>query len=127
MEYVIKSPVRVIVGKYKIALNLNRYRNLHYQLNNKTKQMYNLLLHDQLIDIKIERPVRLELELYRKGRRIVDSSNTYCIVEKFFCDAMVKYGCIPDDNDNFIFGKVYKKTVYKSVEEYCIIKVIEVE
>jgi Holliday junction resolvase RusA-like endonuclease len=39
----------------------------------------------------------------------VDRANVLSVHEKFFCDALVESGCLPDDNDLYI-----KKTTYVS-------------
>ena len=37
-----------------------------------------------------------------------DVSNVCCIIDKFFCDALVESGHLPDDNHNFIKEIRYK-------------------
>lgn len=91
----------------KINLNLNVYRNLFYITNNQAKEIYNDLMKIKLIHLKLKCPIRLTFRLYKQSRRKIDRSNILSIVEKFFCDALVHYECIPDDNDEYIHSSHY--------------------
>lgn len=91
----------------KIYLNLNVYRNLHYIVNNQAKEIYNELMKPYLSGLKFKGPISLTFQLFKKTRRKTDRSNILSIVEKFFCDALVHYGCIPDDNDDHITSTNY--------------------
>ena len=92
----------------RVALNLNVYRNLHYLVNNQVKQVYNELMAPQLEGIVFDKPIKITFTLYKRDKRRVDRANILSIVEKFFCDAMVKSGCIVDDNDDYILETHYK-------------------
>ena len=110
----ITSPIAIYLPRIntkdrRIALNLNIYRNLHYQINNHIKDEYRKLMASQLTGVVYENGIdTLEMHLYKPSKRKIDRSNILCIVEKFFCDAMVYYGCIPDDNDDHIGSTIYK-------------------
>ena len=91
----------------RIALNLNTYRNLHYLTNNHVKVAYCKAMNKQLSGVTFETPIALQFDLFKQSRRKTDRSNILCIVEKFFCDALVHYGCIPDDNDEYITSSFY--------------------
>ena len=90
------------------SLNLNTYRNLHFIVNNQLKEIYEQQMYEKLKNVYFNNPVRLTFVLYKRDRRIIDRSNFLCIVEKFFCDCLTNFGCIPDDNDNFIESTTYK-------------------
>jgi hypothetical protein len=60
--------------------------------------------------------IDISFKLVRGDKRRVDRSNILSIHEKFFCDAIVDLGIIPDDNDKHI-----NKTLYES-GEICKIK-----
>lgn len=126
----ISSPTEIMIPRKtkadrKISLNLNQYRNLHYQVNNEAKNVYTTLMYSTLKDIKFKNKIDMHFYLIRKGNRIVDSSNIYCIVEKFFCDAMKTYGCIKDDSDKYIGVRTYYPPFYGESENYCNIVIIE--
>lgn len=94
----------VMVGNKKFALNLNVYRNAHYQTLNKAKIIFkNKLLVDypELLKIKAQR-VEVGYFIERCNNRIFDTKNIESIVDKFFMDALVEFGCIPDDNYNYV-------------------------
>lgn len=92
----------------RVSLNLNAYRNLHFILNNQAKIAYKEAMKDQLEGLKLKTPVRLNFTLWRKDRRAGDRANVLSVVEKFLCDALVEYGCLPDDTDEFIAGQTYQ-------------------
>ncbi len=91
----------------KVYLNLNVYRNLHYIVNNQAKEIYRVLMFDQLSKLELKTPIDIRFILYKKTRRRTDRANILSIVEKFFCDALVEYKCIPDDSDEFINSTSY--------------------
>lgn len=62
---------------------------------------------DEIKDLKFENPIRLTFVLRKKDKRKIDRANVLSIHEKFFCDALVELGCIPDDNDNYIESTHY--------------------
>ena len=90
------------------SLNLNTYRNLHFIVNNQLKEIYEQQMYEKLKNVYFNNPVRLTFVLYKRDRRIIDRSNFLCIVEKFFCDCLTKFSCIPDDNDKYIVSTIYK-------------------
>jgi hypothetical protein len=53
-------------------------------------------------------PILLKFTLYRGNRRLGDRSNVLSVQEKFLCDALTHYGCITDDNDDYIAGTSYR-------------------
>jgi len=92
-----------------MILNLNQYRNWHYINSNNAKRAYKESLKPQLENLKFDKPITLHFKLFKGSKRRIDRANVLSIHEKFFCDAMTEYGCIPDDNDEFI-----KETKYTS-------------
>lgn len=91
----------------KILLNLNVYRNLHFISNNQAKEIYCEEMSKQLKGIKFKNKIDITFTLFRGRNGLVDRSNILSIVEKFFCDALVHNGCLPDDNDEFITATHY--------------------
>lgn len=91
----------------RIYLNLNVYRNLYYIVSNQAKQIYLDQIRGQMEGIKFESPIEISFTLFKKSARKTDRSNVLSIVEKFFCDALVKCGCLPDDNDDYIKATHY--------------------
>ena len=91
----------------KCTINLNQYRNWHYQVNNKVKHLYCEHAYHQLYNLKFDFKISLTFMLYKEKNYKQDRANALSIHEKFFCDAMVYAGCIEDDNDNFIESSHY--------------------
>ena len=112
----------------RIALNLNVYRNLDHFTNNTVKQLYSEILATQIEGIKLTTLIRLKFTLHRRDRRQGDRANVLCIVEKFFCDALTHYGCLPDDTDEYIesthyytgeIDKANPRVDVEIIENYC--------
>jgi len=88
------------------SLNLNTYRNLHFIVNNQLKEMYANIMKPKLSGIKFNQ-ISLTFVLFKRDNRKIDRSNFLCIVEKFFCDCLTEFGCLPDDNDKYIVSTTY--------------------
>ncbi len=108
-EIVISMPLYIEMGVKKIKrfhINLNQYRNWHYQVNNNLKIKYKELAYPQ-VEGKSFNKIKLEFTLWKATKRKVDRSNVLSIHEKFFCDALVESGCLEDDNDNYLESSHY--------------------
>ena len=94
------SPLLVPVSKKsKFSLNLNVYRNAHHHTLNKAKIVYKEYMQEQILKLPfIDVPVSIHFTLYARSKRLVDLSNVLSIHDKFFCDALVEYEKIEDDN-----------------------------
>lgn len=75
-------------------LNMNVYRNLNFMVNNQMKQLFEPL-NDLLFTAE---KIRISYYVEKKMNRLFDTKNITTVVDKFFCDWLVKNGCIPDDN-----------------------------
>ena len=64
-------------------------------------------MESQLAGLCFDSTIDLEFTLFKSSKRKIDRSNILCIVEKYFCDALVHYGCVGDDNDNYINSTKY--------------------
>ena len=83
------------------SLNLNIYRNAHWNQLHKAKLAYTkqfLGLNPHVLDWKIDNPCAISYTLYPKTQRECDISNVLCVVDKFVCDILVEYGILKDDN-----------------------------
>lgn len=88
----------------KYHLNLNNYRNWHYNTSNNLKDKYLQLAVERLENqptIKAKK-VEVTYTLYRGDLRKFDYMNIIVIQDKFFMDALVWLGCIPDDDINHV-------------------------
>lgn len=107
MTHTIISPLFVMLPRKtkaskRVSLNMNTYRNLHHRTSNDAKKAYTKLVREQLIDLEIQTPVEITYKVYKASNRRLDKLNVVSVVGKFLMDAIVNYGCIPDDNDDYI-------------------------
>jgi len=108
-EVVVISPLHITMGVKKIKnyhLNLNQYRNWHYQVNNNLKVAYKQIITPQLEGLSFSK-IKLSFVYFKPSKRRVDRANVLCIHEKFFCDALVEAGCLVDDNDDYLESTHY--------------------
>lgn len=98
------SPLWVQVGKRKIILNLNQYRNTHFRILNNAKIAYKNYMGDQIRKIKGKYKGKccVIYTVYKGDRRDFDIGNICSIHQKFFEDAMVELGRLEDDTFEFI-------------------------
>ena len=93
------SPLRIRKSQSKdLILNLNVVRNTHYRTLNTAKKNYTTHMGEQLRHFKGILRARLLFIIYPKTRRKFDLDNVGSIHAKFFQDALVKHGIIPDDD-----------------------------
>ena len=97
-------------GKIYI-LNINYLLTKYHKSYNNLKSKYEEILEPYLKGLKIKPPFMITYTFFYGSRRRVDRNNFVCAHDKFFCDALTKNGCIPDDNDRF-----YLRTISESGE-----------
>ena len=81
-----------------MALNLNVYRNMHYQSLNKAKVNFKEHMAEQIELIPLINKCSARYVLYVGSKRLCDIANVCSVVDKFFMDALVEMGKLPDDN-----------------------------
>lgn len=102
-------PLRINVSKNKLfRLNLNQYRNAHYQVLNNAKRNFEQFVSALDIKEKFTQPVEITYIIYPPTKRKYDISNIGSIVDKFACDALVKCGVLIDDNYEYVVRITYK-------------------
>lgn len=103
---VLNIPIYFKIGKKKpknIGLNLNWFRNAHYQVsNNIKKQMHEWILNNAQKSMKLIGFMEFEYTIYRKTKRRADLGNLGAIIDKFVSDGLVEAGIIEDDNTEHI-------------------------
>lgn len=107
----IQLPIYLEVGKRKpkkLPLNLNHYRNAHFQVLNQMKIAFKEAISSNLKYPKIQQPIQITYVLHLPTKRLTDISNVCTIVDKYFQDALVELGLLEDDNYNHI-----KKVVFE--------------
>ena len=108
-SYKLDAPLRVPVSKSKFfSLNLNQYRNAHYFTLNNAKKEFKSQMEKQITALPSLVQVWIVYELYLPSKRKADTSNICSIVDKFFCDALVELGKLPEDNYEHVIECLYR-------------------
>lgn len=95
----IPLPLKVQVSSKKhFILNLNQYRNTHFLVLNKAKVVFKELVNPSLADLPSMQKIFIVYEVFPPSKRLSDVANFCSIVDKFFSDALVEAGKLPDDN-----------------------------
>ena len=107
MPHILHSPLYILIPyktkpNIKWYLNLNKYRNTHFQILNKTKIAYKEYMAPQLEALPVFTKVALNLHIYARDKRLFDLDNIASVHLKFFQDALVQSGRIPDDSYIYI-------------------------
>jgi len=109
IEYIFLVDDYVTVNNKRFALNLNIYRNTHHYTLNQAKINFkeNLYrLYPELLKMKFQSVV-ISYTVSPCDKRLFDLMNVLSIVDKFFCDALVQSGAIPDDNYKHVsYGEI---------------------
>lgn len=107
--WTIPLPLKVRVSKKReFTLNLNQYRNTHFQVLNKAKAIFEGVVGPLLKDVPSLRGCTLEYRLYPSSRQLCDVANVCSIVDKFFSDTLTAQGKLEDDNYRFVPKVVYE-------------------
>jgi hypothetical protein len=113
----IKLPLSVTLPRKKGSgriwvLNLNSYRNTHFQILNQAKAAYAEIVS---LAVTISRgrlastpPYRFVYTIYPGTGRSFDIANVAPIIQKFTDDALISLGIIPDDNYKIIPSVDYR-------------------
>lgn len=110
----------VQVGNKKIKLNLNVYRNLHYQVNNKAKIIFKEKLLNDYPELSLIRSdsIHVNYDIIPNNKQKFDTMNIVSIVDKFFLDALVNIGCIPDDDYTHVsYGYITTSKIVKNKDK----------
>ena len=102
------SPLKVLASKVKSwILNLNQYRNTYFRTLNAVKINYKEQMQSQIAIGPGYNKVASIYTVYPGNKRLFDLGNVCCIHQKFFEDALVETGKLPDDNYTNIPLTVY--------------------
>ena len=101
-------PISVQISKKaKWHLNLNNYRNAHYQTLNRAKILFAQAVKPTVLNLPEFSQIALNYRLFPPSRREIDVNNVLTIVDKFFCDSLTETGRIPDDNYKFLSDSAF--------------------
>lgn len=102
MDYIIRLPLAVKPSKSWFYVNMNNFRNVHPFLLNKAKIMYKDAIQRQVDFSPVFSKVKLTYTYYPRDKRMRDLGNVCSVHDKFFADAFVEAGKLPDDNQEYI-------------------------
>ena len=118
-DYMFTLPLSVILPRKtkkdrKVSINLNWFRHAHHRDYDKAKVIYAELVKEQLtsVDGPIGK-IHIQYDYYAAMNNSPDLDNFVGAAKKFFQDAMVKHGFIPEDNVNVI---VSSSDAYKGID-----------
>jgi len=86
----------------RVYLNLNTYRNLHYQINNQVKRAYLEAIREQVEGKVIVTPVEITYRVLKRTEVRLDKMNVIAVTSKYLLDALTNLGCWEDDNDDHV-------------------------
>jgi hypothetical protein len=121
----ISMPLFIYVGSKKFKLNFNQYHLWFHKRRNAVKQQYTNEVYYHIRNLKLKK-IKLEFTFFPPDKRRRDRFNMIALHDKFFCDALVKFECIPDDNDNYIESQLYKTGEISKINPKVEIKIIEI-
>lgn len=102
-------PLKIPISSTKsFALNLNTYRNAHFQVLHKAKKNFTEKILPKIYEIPPLDKAKITYTLFPGSKRLCDISNICSIVDKFFCDALVEANCLVDDNYTRLTNIEYK-------------------
>ena len=105
----ISLPMTVRVSRKKnFSLNLNQYRNVHFLTLNRAKIVFKEMVKSTVTKLPLYNRIRLTYIAYPKTKRLFDAANVCSVVDKFFSDALVEFGKLPDDNYLHLPEIIYK-------------------
>ena len=114
-QFVLELPWTEFTNKKKSrrkSLNLNLYRNLHFQELSNQKNHFHDRMVKTLGGIPSLGSVWLHYEIYPNHRGRLDTMNVGSVEDKFFSDSLTELGIIEDDDythvvfNSFCFGSV---------------------
>lgn len=121
-------PLSVPVSKKKsFILNLNNYRNAHFQVLNKAKKVYvGEVQNAIMVWSKFSKSVELIYILYQPTNRRVDISNPLSVIDKFTCDALVELGILQDDASGNVPKVIYQWGGVDPANPRCEVEIREI-
>lgn len=87
------------------SLSLNAYRNWHFHVSNQLKKAYKTAIASQIDALPQFNTISVEYVICPKTKREFDLMNFACVQSKFFLDALVEAGKLPDDNYHHVISE----------------------
>lgn len=108
--FTVVLPLLVYVSKNStFKLNLNDYRNAHYQKLNNAKIAFVDVTKRDVLQLPKMNAAEIHYKLFLKGGTAKGDVANFCsIADKFFCDALVDANRLPDDHYEHVPEVRYK-------------------
>lgn len=126
----ITLPLSVVIPRKTKAdkvfyLNLNQYRNTHFQVLNQVKILFKSIVEDAARGCQIDRepPFSFTYTIHPANKRKFDLTNVGSVVDKFTCDALTELGIITDDSCNIIKRVIFEMGEICPDNPHCILKI----
>jgi hypothetical protein len=101
--WTIVLPTAVAVSKKKsFTINLNVYRNAHFQVLDKAKKEFKRVVKPLLKSVPRLEQCSLEYTYYHGKGKESDTNNVCAVADKFFCDTLVSAGVLLDDGPKYV-------------------------
>lgn len=125
--FTIKLPMRMKTNKSGDleSLNLNVFRNLHFYKLNYQKKAFQAYVKPLLSGLPSMEAVTLHYEVNPKGGSRLDTMNVGSIVDKFFSDALVENGIIPDDDYKHVVGNSFSFGSLHPLDPHVLVTITE--
>ena len=120
IEEIMKEPHKIILPsniiynirksdgkKSNFTVNMNSYRQhgACFFVMNKVKQLFHEQVKEQIEKLpQLQYPIRCKYTVYTKTKRLFDVNNVCAVADKYFMDALVEFGKLPDDNYEYYLG-----------------------
>lgn len=104
MIIILPLAVPVTKGGKLFWVNLNQYRNAHYQTLNKAKIRFKDEIESQILALPYLHEIAITYTFHPGKGIIADTNNVCAIQDKFFCDALVDLKRIKNDTREHILG-----------------------
>jgi len=123
-------PLRVHKSKNKLfSLNLNAWRNAHYQVLNKTKKEFKEIFKRKYgyAARMFKAPVRITYTIFFANKRNTDLGNVGAIIGKYAEDCLVELQYLEDDSRKIVKEIRYKDGGVDREDPRCEMVVEEIE
>ena len=122
--YDVRLPTSIHISKrVRKAVNLNVYRNLHFQSLGKQKSNFEDSVIPLLKGIPKMHKVWIHYTIYGANSGKLDTMNVGSILDKYFSDTLVKAGKLEDDNYNHIVLSTFSFGGVSSLDGYAIARI----
>lgn len=114
--------------KKNFYLNLNKYKQWHFQESNQLKKLFKIAVAKDIRQLEpLETQCRIIYTIYYPNKRAFDIDNVGAVVSKFNNDALTEFGILVDDNYNYIPEIVFRFGGIDKENPRCDVTIEEIE